>query len=237
MPDIDPILAVQNIRALHVRREQPVYHETECAEGDCDHEPGTCIIVTPSVCAHCADQTEPDGAWEHTVREAAYWPCATIRALGANSGNEAATDRQILMQVREDLRSLNPRVPSEGAGLLVRAMRGLNEALEQHERLSGERPQHQPHEHDGSGCIDCDCPNGRYDLHVEGGCSWTNGTAATRADTASEALDRVRALADRWAVMAGQAMDADTREWLTAASSSLRAALGGDSDHNHGRQG
>lgn len=23
------------------------------------------------------------------------------------------------------------------------------------------------------GHIDCDCPDGRYDLHVEGGCSWT----------------------------------------------------------------
>lgn len=38
---------------------------------------------------------------------------------------------------------------------------------------------------------------------------------------------RVATLRDRWAILAGQAMNADTREWLYAASKSLRAALDG----------
>lgn len=35
----------------------------------------------------------------------------------------------------------------------------------------------------------------------------------------------VETLAERWAFLAGQAMDADTREWLDGASRDLRAAL------------
>lgn len=69
------------VAALHQRREQAVFDEVDCAEGDCDHEPGTCVVVSPAVCAHCADQTAPDEPWEHAIREAAYWPCATIRVL------------------------------------------------------------------------------------------------------------------------------------------------------------
>jgi hypothetical protein len=38
-------------------------------------------------------------------------------------------------------------------------------------------------------------------------------------------LARVEVLRDRWARLAGEAMDPECREWLTAASSSLRAAL------------
>ena len=40
-------------------------------------------------------------------------------------------------------------------------------------------------------------------------------------------VERVAMLRDRWARMAGEAMDADTRKWLDAASKSLRAALDG----------
>lgn len=36
---------------------------------------------------------------------------------------------------------------------------------------------------------------------------------------------RVATLRDRWAILAGQAMNADSREWLTAAAKSLHAAL------------
>lgn len=80
------------VRALHVRREQPVFDEVDCAEGDCGHEPGTCVVVSPAVCAHCADQTAPDEPWEHAIREAAYWPCATIRALGEPADQQAVTE-------------------------------------------------------------------------------------------------------------------------------------------------
>jgi predicted Zn-ribbon and HTH transcriptional regulator len=76
------------IEALHVRRESNVYDDVECAEGDCDHPDGTCVVLSPAVCAHCADQTEPGGAWEHCIREAAFWPCATIRALHPNPDQE-----------------------------------------------------------------------------------------------------------------------------------------------------
>lgn len=55
--------------------------------------------------------------------------------------------------------------------------------------------------------------------------------ALTDATETETALGRVHTLADRWARLGGQAMDADTREWLTAASSSLRAALAGDAEH------
>lgn len=72
------------IRGLHVRRECNVYDDEECAEGSCEHPPGTCIVLATAVCAHCADQTEPDDGWEHLIREAAYWPCATIRLLSSH---------------------------------------------------------------------------------------------------------------------------------------------------------
>ncbi len=55
---------------------------------------------------------------------------------------------------------------------------------------------------------------------------------AARAERAEAQVRAVEGLRDQWARLAGQARDADTREWLTAASSSLRTALadtsGGD---------
>lgn len=78
--------ATAAVAALHVERVQPIFDEAECADRDCGHPEGTCVIVATSVCAHCADQTAPDEPWEHMVREAAYWPCATIRALTPDAG-------------------------------------------------------------------------------------------------------------------------------------------------------
>lgn len=50
-------------------------------------------------------------------------------------------------------------------------------------------------------------------------------TAEAERDELRATVDRVTTLRDHWAHMAGLAMDADTREWLDAASKSLRAAL------------
>lgn len=76
--------------ALHVRRPGPVV-EHDCLEGDCEHitvgdydgpyPSPECPLLADAVCAHCADQTDPGDGWEHMIRPAAYWPCATIRAL------------------------------------------------------------------------------------------------------------------------------------------------------------
>lgn len=49
---------------------------------------------------------------------------------------------------------------------------------------------------------------------------------AQRAAVDHAKIERVEVLRDRWTRLAAEAMDPDCREWLTAASSSLAAALG-----------
>lgn len=51
--------------------------------------------------------------------------------------------------------------------------------------------------------------------------------AEAELDELRATVDQVAIPRDRWARLAGEAMDADTREWLDAVSKSLRAALDG----------
>lgn len=101
---------VAKIEALHVRRDDAVYAQ-DCLEGDCDHPPedysgshlphDACPKKADAVCAHCADQTEPNEAWEHMIRQAAFWPCETIRLLADD--DTTALDAERAKAAREAL--------------------------------------------------------------------------------------------------------------------------------------